>query len=128
MGYGRTNRLRRPRPAVALVTAGGLLLLGLASGTAAAATAPPAQTVPAAGSSTTITWSGTIPGGTTPTTSCPAQISDSTNVTINVPAGFYDATKTRADFSITWSDPLGVNDEVLTVVPPAGGGATQNAD
>jgi hypothetical protein len=76
-----------------------------------------------------VTWSGSIPGATTASTTCPANpLSDSTDVTINVPAGFYGVTTTRADFSITWSDPFGFNDEILTVVPPAGGGATKNAD
>ncbi|MDX6199544.1 MAG: hypothetical protein QOJ79_2695 [Actinomycetota bacterium] len=131
MAYGRSASLR-PGPVrlgAALVTVTGLVLLGTGSGTAAAATAPPPQTVPAAGSATTVTWSGSIPGGSSASGSCPANaLSDSTNVTINVPAGLYDATKTRADFSISWSDPLGVNDEILTVVPPAGGGATKSAD
>src|SRR5206468_6756447 len=94
------------RAAVAVV-ATALGLLAAAPGTASAATAPPAQTAPAAGGQTTVTWSGSIPGGTTPSASCPAQaISDSTAVTINVPAGLYDTTTTRADFSISWSDPL----------------------
>jgi hypothetical protein len=76
-----------------------------------------------------VTWSGTIPGGAVPTASCPAQaVSDSTDVTITVPAGLYDTAKTHAAFSIKWSDPALVNDEKLTVVPPAGGGATQTAD
>jgi hypothetical protein len=116
------------RVALALATAGALLLVGL--GSASAATAPPAQTAPPAGSSTEITWTGSIPGATTiHSTACPANaLSDSTAVTINVPAGFYDATNMRADFSITWDDPTGLNDEKLTVVPPAGGGANRNAD
>jgi hypothetical protein len=107
-----------------------MLLMGLGAVTASAATAPPAQTAPPAGSATTVTWTGSIPGGTSPSANCPAQaaLSDLTDVTINVPAGLYDTTKTRADFSIAWSDPTGFNDEILTVVPPTGGGSTKSAD
>ncbi|MBK5305380.1 MAG: hypothetical protein JJD92_01685 [Frankiaceae bacterium] len=128
MGHGRTSRIRRLRPAAAFATAACLLLLGVAPGTAAAATAPAPQTAPSAGNSTTVTWSGSIPAGTSPTANCQAQLSDSTDVTINVPVAHYSSTNTAAHFSISWSDPQGVNDEVLTVVPPAGGGATASAD
>ncbi len=126
-----TSALRRPaRSALAAAGLGGLLLVGVLPGAALGAAAPATQTVPPAGSATTVTWQGQIPGATTPQANCPAQaaISDLTDVAISVPAGFYDATKTKADFSITWSDPLGVNDEMLTVVPPTGGGATKTAD
>jgi hypothetical protein len=129
MGYGRPSILSRLRPAAAFATASGLVLLGLAPGTASAATAPPTQTAPPAGSRTTVSWTGSIPGATTPNANCPANaLSDITDVTISVPAGLYDSATTRADFSISWSDPAGFNDEVLTVVPPTGGGATKTAD
>ncbi|MDT7549822.1 MAG: hypothetical protein QOE84_2216 [Actinomycetota bacterium] len=118
------------RPGFAATTAGCLLLLATATGTASAATAPAAQTAPPAGQSTTVTWDGTITApASPPSANCPAQaISDSTDVTINVPSGLYDTAATRADFSITWDDPLVVNDEKITVVPPPGGGDTKSAD
>ncbi|MCU1592188.1 MAG: hypothetical protein JWP11_3444 [Frankiales bacterium] len=130
MAFGRTTSARpRARAAVALAAAGGLLVLALAPVTASAATSPPAQPAPDAGQTTTVTWTGSIPGATTAqSAACPANaLSDSTSVTITVPTGFYDATKMRADWSISWSDPNLVNDEKLTVVPP-GSGTTKNAD
>ena len=126
-------RARARRSSLSALAAGGVgaaLLLGSVPGSAFAAASPPAQTVPPAHSQSVVTWTGTIPAGTTPQASCPAQAirSDITDVTISVPAGFYDTTKTTADFSISWSDPLVVNDEILTVVPPSGGGATKTSD
>jgi hypothetical protein len=43
MGHGRTSSMRRLQPTAAFATAAGLLLLGLAPGTASAATSPAAQ-------------------------------------------------------------------------------------
>ncbi|MDT7571521.1 MAG: hypothetical protein QOE05_1695 [Actinomycetota bacterium] len=117
---GTARRPRSRREGVALAVATCLVVGGLAPGIASAGTASGAATVPATGS-TSITWSGTITApASPPTANCPAQaVSDSTDVTINVPAGLYDTTVTKAVFSITWNDPLEVNDEKLTVVPPA---------
>jgi len=123
----RSTALRH-RIAAGLTVGGLLLALGALPGTAAAAPAPPAQPVPAPGSSSTVTWNGTIRAGANPTANCQAQLSDVTDVTITVPAGSYADATTTAVFSITWNDPLEFNDEMLTVVPPTGGGATVTAD
>ena len=109
---------------------GAMVLLGVVPGAATAATAPAPQTVPAAGAAPkVITWAGSITGGAMPV-GCPDApvVTDTTDVTIVVPAGFYATAATTATFTISWTDPNGVNDEILTVVPPSGGGSAKTND
>ncbi len=78
-------------------------------------------TVPStAGQTVTDTWTGTILGGTNPTSSCSGfeLVSDQHVVTIHVPAGTYDTLDAKFKFTITWGDAS--NDEILTVLDPAG--------
>jgi hypothetical protein len=131
MTAARSRALRSYRPALTAAGLGALLLLGVVPGSADAATAPPTQTVPTvAAGTTTVSWSGTVPQGSFPLGECPGAPAavDATDVTIAVPAGLYDSARTTADFTITWNDPDEVADEVLTVVPPAGGGAARSSD
>src|SRR5207247_4327424 len=107
-----------------------LLTIAVATALLAAATAsgststPPTSsvTVPtSAGATVTDSWTGTIPPGTNPTSSCaalPAALVDEHVVTINVPANTYDTIDAAFKFSITWAD--AANDEILTVLDPAG--------
>ena len=84
-------------------------------------------TVPTAGNSATFTFSGTIPAGTHPNSSCGAVPSDptldSTNFVVSVPANLYTTATAVFAFSITWTPVSGnetTNDEVLTLVGPSG--------
>ena len=85
-------------------------------------------TVPTtAGSTRTVTWSGTIPAGANPTSDCaglPDQTKDIENITINVPTGTYNNLTATFAFSISWNPVVveDTSDEILTVVRqgPAG--------
>src|SRR6202011_2731460 len=113
----------------------GICLLVLAGtqtsgrGLRAAAATPSSQsfTVPTAGNSVTLTWSGSIPPGTHPTSSCgaiPGDLTlDSTAFVVSVPSGLYTTATAIFAFSITWTPASGnetTNDEVLTLVGPSG--------
>jgi hypothetical protein len=104
---------------LAFVVVAALLAAAVASGST-----PPTSsvTVPtAAGQTVTDTWTGSIPPGTNPTSSCaglPAVLVDEHVVTINVPAGAYDTIDAAFKFTISWAD--AGNDEILTVLDPAG--------
>jgi hypothetical protein len=82
------------------------------------ASTPPshAVTVPPSGSTTTVTWTGTIPPGTNPTSSCDVLPGDSHEIQLQVPAGLYDSATAEATFKIRWTDPD--QDEILTVRGP----------
>ena len=71
------------------------------------------------GQTRTITWSGTIPPGTSPTSDCndaqPSAI-DEHDVRIVAPAGGYGSVSMTATFSIHWASADTVHDEILTVV------------
>jgi uncharacterized repeat protein (TIGR01451 family) len=79
-------------------------------------------TVPTtAGQMVTDGWTGTIPQGANPTSDCsgiPALLVDEHDVTINVPAGAYDAVDATFKFTSSWAD--AGNDEILTVLAPNG--------
>jgi hypothetical protein len=90
---------------------------------------PASQTavVPAAGSTTTLTWTGTIPAATNPTSDCtalegtPADAAtiDHHTITIQPPSTGYTGIKTTFTFQITWTPSTGnenTNDEILTVL------------
>jgi hypothetical protein len=106
----------------------GVLAAGLAAGFvlfaagAGVASTPPTSsvTVPTAPGQTASTWTGTIPPGANPTSSCHGfeAVSDQHVVTVNVPAGAYDTVDAAFKFTITWGDAL--HDEILTVVDPQG--------
>jgi hypothetical protein len=94
--------------------------------------------VPAAGQSTTVTWTGTIPVGANPTSDCDGSVvaaSDEHSVSISVPATGYSGITSTFTFQITWH-PSGIthdnnsNDEILTVNGPNGAdpGDTQGAE
>ncbi|HEX8077345.1 MAG TPA: hypothetical protein VF511_05985, partial [Chthoniobacterales bacterium] len=80
-------------------------------------------TVPSSiGQTVTVTWTGTIPPLTNASSNC-AVLADTPAVdqhvsTITVPAGIYSTLSAKFEFKITW-DNAG-NDEILTVVGPAG--------
>jgi hypothetical protein len=109
--------IRRLLPA--FVVAAALLAAAVASGSIPSTSS---VTVPsAAGQTVTDSWTGAIPPGTNPTSSCaalPAALVDEHVVTINVAAGTYDTIDAAFKFSITWAD--AGNDEILTVLDPAG--------
>lgn len=114
----------------ALAAAVVALPLALAGGTGTASTPPTSSvTVPTtAGQTVTTTWTGTVPPGVDPTSDCTTglSVSDEHDVTVNVPAGVYDALKATFTFNITWTpnppfDPGGGgSDLILTVVGPDG--------
>jgi hypothetical protein len=122
------SRSRSALGRLSLAGAALAVVVTAAVGVTAEASTPGSQsvTVPAAGHTTTITWTGTINPGSDPTSDCnDAQgvTSDPHTVTLSVPAGFYSTRTTKAVFSISWSPSSGqetTNDEVLTVNDPAG--------
>src|SRR5881392_3818842 len=107
-------------------TAALAVLFGLVGvGTSSASTPPTSSvTVPGAvGQTVTDSWTGSIPPFTNATSNC-ADFADTAFVdqhvvTINVPAGAYNAVQANFTFNISWSGTTG-NDEILTVVDPDG--------
>ena len=118
-----------------------LLLLGvamlvvagcaLAFATVGSGSEPPSQdvSVPAAGSSTSVQWTGTIPANANPTSDCSQAtgtvLNDSHGITVHVPSTGYTGIKTTFSFQIAWTpaNPNGdetLNDEILTVVSKDG--------
>src|SRR2546425_10854948 len=81
-------------------------------------------TVPSTvGQTVTDTWTGALPPGTNATSDCSPFVDNSTladqhSVTVNVPAGAYNAVQANFTFNITWPDAS--NDEILTVIDPDG--------
>lgn len=122
------RKRRWPLLAAVVVVVGGLL--GGAATIRASEPATQDVTVPAAGQSSTITWSGTLLSGSNATSDCsslPDQspMIDHHGVTIHVPSTGYSGFKTTFTFKIAWqpSNPTGLedaNDEVLTVVSKEG--------
>ncbi len=110
----------------------GVALLAVAGGALAFAAVgegsePATQdvTVPAAGASTSVQWTGTIPANTNPTSDCSQAtgtvLNDSHGITVHVPSTGYSQLKTTFKFQISWTpaNPSGdetLNDEILTVV------------
>ncbi len=110
-------------PAFGAVVLSTLLLFAV--GPVGASTPPTSNVnVPStAGQTVTDTWTGTIPPGTNATSDCSPFVDNSTladqhSVTVNVPAGAYDAVQANFTFNIAWPDAS--NDEILTVVDPDG--------
>jgi hypothetical protein len=77
-------------------------------------------TVPSTATTSNYSWTGTIPPGVNPSSSCQFldPVSDSHNINITVPTGTYDAVDAEFRFTINWADPG--NDEILTVLDPDG--------
>lgn len=98
------------------------VLLGAAS--LALASTPPSGAVTVSstnGGTVTHTWTGTILPGANASSNCaslPEALSDVHTVTIDVPAGLYDSLGADFLFRITW--PSADDDEILTVIDPAG--------
>jgi hypothetical protein len=90
------------------------------------ASSPPTSTVTVPstiGQTVTRTWTGTIPPLANASSNC-AVLADTPAVdqhvsTVIVPAGIYNTLSAKFEFKITWDGGSG-NDEVLTVVGPAG--------
>src|SRR5579872_2410886 len=113
-----------------LVAAASLLVVAaaLAGASMLQAASPATQdvTVPPAGGTANVTWTGTIPAGSNATSDCTSlpdtpATTDDAGFTIHVPPAGYTGLKTTFTFSITWTpaNPAGVedlNDEILTVV------------
>jgi hypothetical protein len=117
--------------AVLLVAAGALAFVTVGEGSE-----PASQdvTVPAAGSSTSVQWTGTIPANANPTSDCSQATgtvaNDSHGITVHVPSTGYSGIKTTFTFQISWTpaNPSGdetLNDEILTVVSKDGDEADQ---
>ncbi|MES2883302.1 MAG: sialidase family protein [Pseudomonadota bacterium] len=73
-------------------------------------------TVPKTAGTTTFTWTGTIPPGANPSSSCagiPAQLTDLHTINLSVPDGLYQNFRVTAAFKIVWED--AGNDLILTV-------------
>ena len=100
----------------------GIVALLASAGVPASIPSSSTVTVPTtAGQTVTDAWTGTIPPGGNPTSDCggiPAVLVDEHDVTINVPAGAYDAVDATFKFTISWAD--AGNDEILTVLAPNG--------
>jgi hypothetical protein len=85
-------------------------------------------TVPgSAGQTRTVTWTGTIAPGANPTSDCDGGTSpvDIEEIAVSVPFGAYRYLSASFTFSIHWEPVSGdetLNDEILTVVNPAGEG------
>ncbi|HEY2940307.1 MAG TPA: hypothetical protein VGJ27_10885 [Gaiellaceae bacterium] len=102
------------------------LVVGLAGVGISQASTPPSSslTVPSTvGVTVTDTWTGEIPPLANATSDCSfadnSTVSDQHLVTVNVPAGTYDAVQANFTFNISWDGSSG-NDEILTVVDPDG--------
>lgn len=101
-----------------------------------AATPPTSNvTVPSTiGQSVTVTWTGTIPPGSSPTSDCSAladtPAADQHNSTITVPAGLYNTAAAKFVFKITWTPVVDgtSSDEVLTVVRSSDGTKIGSSD
>ena len=94
----------------------------VAASVPALASTPPSHTVtvPPAGTTTTVTWTGTIPPGVNPASRCtgvPGTEDDHT-IELQVPAGLYDSATAEATFKIRWGD--AGDDEILSVTGPDG--------
>jgi hypothetical protein len=99
-----------------------ILIVAVAVGSSSAST-PASHDVTVSGTAGTATysWTGTIPAGANPTSSCQLldpPLSDQHLINLTVPTGTYDAVDATFKFTITWDD--GSNDEILTVVDPQG--------
>src|SRR5690242_1835628 len=121
----------------------GLAVLAIAGGALAFATVgsssePASQdvTVPSAGSSTSVQWTGTIPPNANPTSDCSQATgtvaNDSHGITVHVPSTGYSGLKTTFTFQISWTpaNPTGAedaNDEILTVMSDNGDEADQSS-
>src|SRR3954454_22436121 len=88
-----------------------------------------AGTFPAAGSSTSVQWTGTIPVNANPTSDCSQAtgtvLNDSHGITVHVSSTGYSQLTTTFKFLISWTParPPGdeaLNDEILTVVSKEG--------
>ena len=114
----RLSRLLLPA-ALAAVVAIALLAAGAA---VASDPSSSAVTVPTSvGQTVSREWTGTIPAGGNPTSSCagiPDPLVDEHAVAITVPSGAYSTVNATFTFSITWTD--AINDEILTVLDPDG--------
>jgi hypothetical protein len=85
------------------------------------ASTPPSHTVaaPPPPGTVKVTWTGTIPPGAGPTSSCNAATpGDSHDIDLQVPPGLYDNATSQATFKISWQG--SGNDEILTVNGPDG--------
>ncbi len=105
--------MRRLRPLLAA------LLAILAYAAAAQASSPPAGAVSAPGPATDA-WRGTIPLGANPTSNCGLAVGDSHDTAVTVPAGFYADHTATLTWKISWNDPTGANDEILSVYDQQG--------
>jgi hypothetical protein len=91
--------------------------------------------VPAAGSTSTVTWTGTIPAGSNATSDCSTlagtpQVDDHT-ITVQPPSGGYTGIQTTFTFQISWTPASGnenTNDEILTVESNDTGGEVGSSD
>jgi hypothetical protein len=127
----RRRRLLLLALSVLAITAGALGFAAVGSGSE-----PATQdiTVPAAGSSTSIQWTGTIPPNANPTSDCSqatgSVLNDSHGITVHVPSTGYSRIKTTFTFQIAWTpaNPTGAegeSDEILTVLSDNGDEADQ---
>ena len=111
--------MRSTRSVLTLAAAAVIASIALAGPTSASE--PPSHTVaaPAAPGTVKVTWTGTIPPGVGPTSSCNAATpGDSHDIELQVPDGLYNAATSQASFKISWEESN--NDEVLTVNGPDG--------
>ncbi len=121
----------RRRRVLALVSAAAVAVaVPLAAGQSHASD-PQTQSVAvptSAGMTKTLTWTGTIPPGANPTSTCDGTTPEDTHdITVNVPQSLYSKLSAIFTFSISWNPASGMedtNDEILTVdrVDGEGGG------
>jgi hypothetical protein len=88
---------------------------------------PQMVTVPTAGNSVTLNWSGSLVPSSHANSTCATVPSDPTvdhqHITVTVPGGLYATSTAQFVFSITWTPASGnenANDEILTLVGPSG--------
>ncbi len=116
----------RRRRALALVSAAAVAVaVPLAAGQGQASS-PQSQSINVpgtVGSTVMVTWTGTIPPGVNPTSTCDGTTPEDTHdITVNVPAGTYSKVTAAFTFSITWNPSSGdatTNDEIITVDGPS---------
>lgn len=127
----------RPYRWIAIVGLIAMAAFGVVNLSRTEASDPPSQdvTIPTEpGQTVTVTWTGTIPPGTNPSSGCELDPSGATEdvhtIALDVPEGAYQQIVADVTFSITWTPPSGdenTADEILTVAAPAEGGDNEGS-
>jgi hypothetical protein len=129
--FGSESGLFRPRVFLAFG------LFSLAALLVILAATPPTTSVTVSstiGQTVSVSWTGTIPPGSSPTSDCSALVdtpaADQENTAITVPAGLYNSAAAKFVFKITWTPVVSgsSSDEILTVIRASDGTKIGSSD